>query len=55
MKRKLSIALSMLLTMSCLAACGDKKSDDLSGLEIPQFEDSKGVIFTAYAGPTVEK
>jgi len=50
MKRKLSIALATLLSMSCFAGC---KSGDLD-VEIPQFADSKGVVFTAYSGPTVE-
>lgn len=53
MKRKIAIALSMLLSISCLAGC--KGSTDELNVEIPQFADSKGVIFTAYSGPTVEK
>ena len=56
MKKKLALALSLMLVcsnMCTLGACGNKKMD-ISGIVKPTFEDTKGMIFTAYSGPTVE-
>ncbi len=53
MKRKIAIALAMLLTASSLSACSMLSGGKLD-VEIPEFAESKGVIFTAYSGPTVQ-
>lgn len=52
MKRKIAIALSALLTVASLGAC--KSGNDVSDVELPEFAETEGVVFTAYSGPTVE-
>lgn len=62
MRRKIAIALSALLMCSTLCGCkgGEESSSslkgkmDITGIEIPTFEETKGVTIAAYAGPTVE-
>ena len=56
MKKKLSLALAMLISLSCcagLASCGSKGLD-VSKLDVPTFEDTEGLSIASYAGPTVE-
>ena len=54
MKRKLALLLSMISMVGCISACGSKESAfDPNDYDIPVFEDTKGVSFMAYSGPTV--
>lgn len=52
MKRKIALALSMLLAAGSLSACS--MVGGLSNIEIPEFAETDGIKFSAYQGPTVE-
>ena len=52
MKRKFALIMSCLLIFVGMCGCTDK--NDISGITVPKFEESEGVQFVAYGGPTVE-
>ncbi len=53
MRKKIALALSFIVSCCCLSACGSSKMD-ISDIVIPTFEETEGVRFLAYSGPTVE-
>lgn len=57
-KNKITIFLAAMVSLSCaFSACTEETGNakmDISGVTVPTFEETEGVVFTAYSGPTVE-
>lgn len=55
MKRKLALLLSLITVVGCSSACGQNSQPiDRADYNVPTFEETEGIRFTAYSGPTVE-
>ena len=55
MKKKLALLCASLVACSCFVGCGSSGGKmDISNVVIPTYEETDGLMITAYSGPTVE-